>query len=214
MATDAKMGTGSGDLVDGGALEGGVRKRLGGRSARVREAVLQATLQALGELGPEGLSFSEIGRRSGVHATSIQRRWGTRENVILDALLDASQVRISIPNTGTLRGDLLGLAKSVASYVTSPLGEGVVRMMAASQDDPALATSRAEFYWVRFDSARVVIDRAVGRGELPPATPAKLILELLSGPLYFRLLMTREPVDDEFLEQVVDLLLGGLVEPR
>ncbi|HYG07050.1 MAG TPA: TetR-like C-terminal domain-containing protein [Stenotrophomonas sp.] len=196
--------------LEGAAPGGEVRRRTGGRSARVREAVMQAAADALGELGPAGLSFSELARRSGVHATSIQRRWGSIENVILEALLDASQVRIAIPDSGELRRDLCGVARSLAGYLSSPLGEGIVRMMAASKDDYALAQSRAAFYKVRFNAAEVIIERAIARGELPQGTDAKLLLEMLSGPIYFRVLMTREVVDEGFIEKVVGVLLDGV----
>jgi hypothetical protein len=59
-------------------VEQEVRRRTGGRSARVREAVLHATLDALSEHAPGAVTISEIARRAGVHATSIQRRWGCR----------------------------------------------------------------------------------------------------------------------------------------
>jgi len=187
-----------------------VRRRTGGRSARVREAVLQATLEGLGELGPGDLTFSEIARRSGVHATSIQRRWGSRENVILEALMAASNERIPVPNTGNLRGDLLRLARSLAIYVTGPLGEGVVRMMAASQDDAVLAANRAEFFRMRYAASRVIFDRAAARGEFRAGADTHLAVELLSAPIYFRLLVTRQPIDEPFIEQMIDMLLRGL----
>jgi len=187
-----------------------VQRRLGGRSARVRHAVLQATLVALGEMGPDALTFSEVGRRSGVHATSIQRRWGSRENVILDALLDASNLRIAIPDTGTLREDMISLVRSLTNYVTSTLGDGIVRMMAGGRDNPALAATRAAFYKARFDSAGVIIDRAISRGELRRGIEPKLVLEILCGPIYFRVLMTRELIDDRFIEAIVDVALEGI----
>jgi AcrR family transcriptional regulator len=100
-----------------------VRRRTGGRSARVRDAVLNASLQAMAEHGPDAVTISEIARRAGVHATSIQRRWGSRENVMLDALLSYSQEQLPIPDTGSLRDDLTGFARSIAAYLSTPLGE-------------------------------------------------------------------------------------------
>ena len=188
----------------------GIQRRMGGRSARVRDAVLQATLDALGEVGPDALTFSEIGRRSGVHATSIQRRWGSRESVILDSLLESSKLRIAMPDTGTLRTDLIDIVRSLSHYLSSTLGGGVVRMMASSRDTPALADARAAFYKARFDSAQVVFDRAIRRGELSREIEPKLVMEALSGPIYFRALMSRELIDDEFIGGVVDLALRGI----
>jgi len=193
-------------------VEKPVRRRTGGRSARVRDAVLRAALEALTEFGAGGLTFTEIGRRAGVHATSVQRRWGSRENVLLDALLSFSQEKLPIPNTGSLRGDLIAFAQGLTRYLTSPLGKTVVRTMAANEDDLPMADSRAEFIRRRFEAAGVMIDRAADRGELRPGTERQLALELLSAPLYLRALITRQPIDDSFVERVVDTLMHGLAK--
>jgi AcrR family transcriptional regulator len=188
-----------------------VRRRTGGRSARVRSAVLHAALQALAEHGPGGVTISDIARRAGVHATSIQRRWGSRENVALDALLTYSQEKLPIPDTGTLRDDLIAFARSIAAYLATPLGEAVARTMAATEDDPALAANRARFWQARYDTARVIVDRAIDRHEVAVGTDPELALELLVAPLHFRGLLTRQPIDDRFVEQMVDTLVRGLV---
>jgi AcrR family transcriptional regulator len=187
-----------------------VRRRTGGRSARVRDAVLQAALQAMAEHGLGGVSISEIARGAGVHASSIQRRWGTRENVMLDALLTYSQEKLPIPDTGALRGDLVAFGRSIAGYLATPLGEAVAQTMAATDDDPALAAGRTRFWQSRYDTARVIIDRAVDRDEVSADTDPELALELLVAPLHFRKLLTRQAVDDDFVERLVDALIGGL----
>ena len=189
-----------------------VRRRTGGRSARVRSAVLHATLQATAEHGPGGVTISEIARRAGVHATSIQRRWGSRENVILDAMLTYSQEKLPIPNTGALRDDLIAFARSITAYLATPLGEALARTMAATEDDPTLAAGRAQFWQARYGAARVIIDRAIDRLELAGGTDPVLALELLAAPLHFRKLLTGQPIDDNLVEHMVDTLIRGLVE--
>ena len=186
-----------------------VRRRTGGRSARVREAVLGAALQAMAEHGLGGVTISQIARGAGVHASSIQRRWGTRENVMLDALLTYSKEKLPIPDTGALRGDLVAFGRFIAGYLTTPLGEAVAQTMAATDDDPTLAASRARFWQSRYDTARVIIDRAVDRAEVAADTDPELALELLVAPLHFRKLLTRQTVDDDFVDHLVDALMRG-----
>jgi len=157
-----------------------------------------------------GVSISEIARGAGVHASSIQRRWGTRENVMLDALLTYSQEKLPIPDTGALRGDLVAFGRSIAGYLATPLGEAVAQTMAATDDDPALAAGRTRFWESRYDTARVIIDRAVDRDEVAADTDPELALELLVAPLHFRKLLTRQAVDDDFVERLVDALMRGL----
>jgi AcrR family transcriptional regulator len=193
-------------------VEQEVRRRTGGRSARVREAVLHATLDALSEHEPGAVTISEIARRAGVHATSIQRRWGSKDNVVLDALLTLSQEKLPIPDTGSLRGDLIAFSRSMAGYLGSTAGETVVRTLAASEDDSDMADNREQLVWARYEAARVMIDRAAERGELRPGTNPQTALELLVGPLHYRALITRHPIDGGCIEEMVDTLLRGLVK--
>ncbi|NGX09636.1 TetR/AcrR family transcriptional regulator C-terminal ligand-binding domain-containing protein [Mycobacteroides franklinii] len=187
-----------------------IQRRPGGRSARVRGVVLQAALEAMAERGPGGFTISEIAKRAGVHATSIQRRWGTIENVMLDALLSRSQELLPVPDTGALRGDLIAFARLIAAYLASPLGLALSRAMAVAEDDAELAEGRASFWRVRYDAVRVMFDRAVQRGELVPGVDPEVVLELCVAPLHFRALLVRRPIEDAVLEQMVDTLLRGV----
>ncbi|MGY1980142.1 TetR/AcrR family transcriptional regulator [Nocardia gipuzkoensis] len=187
-----------------------VRRRTGGRSARVRQAVLDATLQLAAENGPDAVSIPEVARIAGVHETSIYRRWGTREHLILDALLSYSSQQLPIPDTGTVREDLIDFARSIAAYQAGPLGIALARAMAVAEDDSGLTSNRIQFWQSRFDRARVMIDRAVARGELPETVDAATALEALVAPVHFRALLTRQPVDEPFLARVVDQLLHGI----
>jgi AcrR family transcriptional regulator len=186
------------------------RRRTGGRSARVREAVLKATLQVVAKQGADAVSIGEIARQASVHETSIYRRWRTKEHLILDALLDYSEEQLPIPDTGTLRDDLVAFATSVTNYLASPFGRTVARSMAVADDDATLASARAQFWQSRFDLARVIVDRATSRGELLDDIDPAMALELLIAPLHFRTLLTRQPVDEQLAGQVVDLLLKGI----
>ena len=196
--------------MSGNEVEKQVRRRTGGRSARVRSAVLEATLEVVAEHGPAAVTMGDIARRAGVHASSIQRRWGSPENLTLDALLAYSQAQLPIPNTATVRSDLIEFARLIAAYLATPLGAALIRVMAVAEDDPALADSRARFWRSRLDAARVIVDRAIERGEMATGTDPQLPLELLVSPLHMRALLTRQPIDDAQIAQIVDTLLGGL----
>jgi AcrR family transcriptional regulator len=187
-----------------------VRRRPGGRSARVRQSVLDATLALLSEGGLDKLTVADIAERSGVHETSIRRRWRAKENLICDALLNYSEQHLSIPDTGSLREDLAAFASALAAYLTTPLGRALVRAMATTGDDPALAEARTAFWQTRYDLASAMIERAVGRGELPATVDSRLALEALIAPLNFRALLTDEPPDDELAGNLADLVLDGI----
>jgi AcrR family transcriptional regulator len=186
------------------------RRRTGGRSARVRQAVLQATVQTVAERGADAVNIAEIARQAGVHDTSIYRRWPTKEHLIFDSLLDYSVAQLPIPDTGTLRADLLAFASLIASYAATPIGQALLKAMAVTDDDAALAAGRAQFWQFRLDQARAMIDRAITRGELRADTDPALAIELLIAPLHFRLLLSRQPIDERISGQLIDLLLNGM----
>jgi len=188
-----------------------IQRRTGGRSARVRRAVLDATLQFVVERGADALTIGEIARKAGVHDTSIYRRWPTKEHLILDALLDASHTHIPIPDTGALRSDLVAFVTLVADYVANPIGEALMKSMAVAGDDAPLTAARAQFWQSRFELARTIIDRAATRGDVPVGADPAMVLELAIAPVHFRALLTREPLDDAFISHLVDALIGGLV---
>lgn len=160
--------------------------------------------------GANAVSLNDIARRAGVHATSIQRRWGSREKLMLDAMLTHSRELLPIPDTGTLREDLIAFARSITAYLTTPLGAALARMMAVTDDDPTLSASRAQFWHARYDTARVIIDRGLHRHELAADTDPALALELLVAPLHFRSLLTRQPIDDGQIERMVEVILRGI----
>jgi AcrR family transcriptional regulator len=194
------------------ALDEEPRRRTGGRSARVRDAVLRAVLDTIVEQGPDAVTVNETARRAGVHATSIQRRWGTREKLVLDALLASSREQLPVPDTGTLRDDLIAFAQSLAAYLATPIGQTLTRTMAAADDDAMLAAGRADFWQARYDAARTIVDRAVDRRELPDGTDPLLVIEMVIAPLHFRTLLTRQSIDTGLIENIVDAVKRGFAQ--
>jgi AcrR family transcriptional regulator len=171
--------------------------------------VIDATIDTLMAGAGEDLSIAEVARRAGVHETSIYRRWGSKANLALDAVVSRTQEAIPAPDTGSLRGDLLALLRGFAAFETTPLGSTLLRL-APMRDPPEFASTRASFWADRFALVGDVLDRAAARGELRANVDRSLALEALIGPLHVRLLLTREPLDDAFHEAVVDLVLAGI----
>ncbi|WP_433476656.1 TetR/AcrR family transcriptional regulator [Spirillospora sp. CA-142024] len=180
------------------------------RGERMRQAVLEATVEALLEHGPDEVSIGDVAERAGVHETSVYRRWRTRQNLIVDALLTHSRQVLPIPDTGSVRGDLVGLARALAAFLSTPIGTAFIRTAALTVDDPELAAARATYIASRLDHARVIIERGIARGEIPAATDSRLVLETLVAPLHLQVLLTREPIADDLPQRLADLLMDGL----
>ncbi len=187
------------------------RRRVGGRSARVRAAVFEAALQVLQEQGYASMSIAEIAQRAGVHETSIYRRWGTREALLAEALLARTEEVIPVPDTGTLRSDLVQLLQEHVVFFQSPLGATLMPLLASAHDTVELIAARQTFWKRRFALVREIFEHAVQRGEIAASLDPHLVTELLVGPLYVRLLLTGEPLAVPLSEQIVDLVLHGIL---
>lgn len=186
------------------------QRRPGGRATRVREAVHRAVIDVVAEHGVDKVGIPEISRRAGVRDSSIYRRWGTRENLILDALLTASERTLPVPDTGTLHGDLSALATALIDYLDAPLGQGLARALPFSVDSEEVSEARKTFWNSRYRATEVIFSRAVARGDLPPDTDARAAIELLIAPIHFRKLLTHERLDAEFARGLATYVIRAL----
>jgi AcrR family transcriptional regulator len=188
-----------------------VGRRPGGRSARIRAAALAATLAELADRGYTALSLDGVARRAGVHKTTLYRRWGSREELVLEAMLERAGEHISVPDTGSLREDLSELARTAAANAASPEVAAMARaVVAGAPHDSRLATANHRFWAARLELDGGIIERAITRGDVPPETDPRTVIEAVLGPIHLRLLLTGEPVDHAFLEGIVDLVINGV----
>lgn len=176
----------------------------------MRQAVLQAALAVLVDNGTELFSIAEVAARAKVHETSIYRRWRTRENLMVDAMLANSARAVPIPDTGSVRRDLAEFARAVAAFLAQPIGATFLRTAAVRVEDATLAATRAKFWRTRYELASAIIKRGVDRGELPVDTDAQLALEMLIAPLHIRVLLTHAPIEPDLPERLADHVYQGL----
>lgn len=173
------------------------RQRPGGRTARTREAAVRAVLEELVERGYRELSVEGVALRSGVHKTTLYRRWGSVDALLADAATVAMDEAVPIPDTGALLDDLVQLAMLIAENLRRPLTQALVRLVAAEGDRrPWLREASAAFWRHRAALTEAVVDRAVERGELAGGVDAAAMLEALIAPLYLRLLVTGRALDE------------------
>jgi AcrR family transcriptional regulator len=187
------------------------KRRPGGRSARVRAAAIAATLEELAERGYSALSLERVAARAGVHKTTLYRRWGTREQLVLEAMLERAGEHISVPDTGSLHRDLLELATTAAANAASPEVAAMARAVAAgSPHDARLAAANRRFWAERLALDSAIVERAIERGEVASATDPGAVIEAVLGPIHLRLLLTGETVDRSFLERIVEIVVAGV----
>jgi AcrR family transcriptional regulator len=146
-----------------------------------------------------------IAERAGVSKATIYRWWPNKQAVLMDAFLDASVEEIDWPDTGDLARDMREQVGRLAhAFADTRLGRTMRTLIAEGQHDPALAEAyRERWLGPRRSVATAALARAVERGELDPRTDCDRVLDALYGPVYYRLLLGHQPVDDAFLDWLV-----------
>jgi len=173
-------------------------RRPGGRSERVRLAVLHATLDELAVTGYADLTVDAVAERAGVHRTTLYRRWGSAEGLVAEALLFGTEQDWEAPDTGTLEGDLAALGRELVHFFTTPgLSALPIASISAAFQSSRAAESLREFYVDRHARCAVVVDRAVTRGEIPEGTDGAEVIRAATAPVFYRLFISRERVDDD-----------------
>jgi AcrR family transcriptional regulator len=158
----------------------------------------------------------DVAARAGVGKAAIYRRYASKDDLVTAAIA-ALVSEIEVPDTGSTRGDLLALMRDAVAVYRDPLRAGVMpALVGAMRRRPELArTVRTGFLAGRRDALRAVLDRGVARGELRADLDFELALDVLGGPLFYRLLITGGPLDEQLVEGVADLILRGFApEPE
>lgn len=171
--------------------------RPGGRTARTREAVLAATLAELAEHGYAQLTVEQIAQRSGVHKTTVYRRWGGVDGLLVDALGNAAELDWAPPDTGSLLGDLTALnAELLAGFVDPVAGAVPTAVISAAFQSEAAAGALRAFYQDRYARGAIAVTRAIERDEIPAGTDPIEVIRASVAPVFHRLFISREPVGD------------------
>ncbi|BCL17318.1 TetR/AcrR family transcriptional regulator [Micromonospora sagamiensis] len=170
--------------------------RPGGRTARVRAAVLRATGDALAEQGFGHLDLADIAHRADVGKTTVYRRWRSPAGLVADLLVDMAEQSLPRTETGSLRTDLRANARLVQRTLTDPRQGALFRaVIAAATCDPRTADALRRFYDIRIREWAPCVEQAVERGEVPDGTDSHEVIRAVSAPLYYRLLISGDPLD-------------------
>jgi AcrR family transcriptional regulator len=187
------------------------QKRGRHRSLEAEAAILKAALYLLERQPLRKVTADAIARRAGVSKATIYKWWPNKSLVALDAYLAGMSEQVPVPDTGSAERDFTQQLKSVMAFYTSPLGRLFCQFIAEGQSDPALlALFRERFLYARRDTARVMWERGVQRGEIRKDVDAEIVLDLIYGPMVFRLLTGHGSLAEREAESVVKAVFRGL----
>jgi len=180
------------------------------RAERCRNLVLDATADLIVEVGFERLTVHEVARRSGVAKTTIYRHYPSKP-ALITAAVNACMDFPTVPDTGSLRGDILScFDQTIRHNYDSRLGSMMLSVMDAARRDPELGVLLADYTERRRRSLRIVLRRALDRGDLPPDTDVEYVTTALTAPLFYTKIVLQQPVTRALVERVTDGVLGAV----
>ena len=182
------------------------------RSAQSDRAILDAARRLL-EAGPlSALTMEAVAAEAGVAKTTLYRRWRSKESLALAVLGDMAGRQVPVPDLGSTRDELVHALLDTSRTMTRTIAGRTIRgLVPALADDEELATEfRQTLVALRRQEMARVAERGVARGDLRAGAHLDLISDLVVGPLFWRLLMTGEPLDESFATRLVETALDGL----
>jgi AcrR family transcriptional regulator len=184
------------------------------RVRRSSAAVLAATAQLLFERGFGGATVDEISRRSGVAKTTIYRHWPTRTDLLRDACSTLG-TPMDAPDAGSFKADVTALMTHLAHLLRSAKWTSVLpSIIDAAERDPAIADMYSKLQQGYSQPFETIIQRALRRGELPANTDVAMLIAALTGPLFYRRWFSREPLTDDFANQIARHVLSQASRER
>ena len=174
------------------------------RVLRSRQAVLTAAVDLLAEHGVSGVTVEAIAHCSGVAKTTIYRHWPEPSQLVLDAIRGLAEP-CAFPDTGSLRGDLTEILEAMADNITtSKLAQVLPSLIDAAGRDTAMADVQRVWVQERRASLRAALRHAEARGEIAAGIDADLVAAMSGGSLFYRRLISHEPLSESFIAGVVD----------
>ncbi|MEM9467202.1 MAG: TetR/AcrR family transcriptional regulator [Actinomycetota bacterium] len=180
------------------------------RSEEAREKMLRATAEIVFDDGVNAVTIDEIARRSGVAKTTIYRHFDTK-NALLVCALDGATAFPELPDTGTLRQDLIDFFHDLMPIFDNVDMRAVgLDLMAAATRDPELDALHRRSVEDRIGLMQTIFERAKRRGEVPEDLDYTDAFDFLEGPFMVRTLLYPEKVKDIDVERTVDRIVAAL----
>jgi AcrR family transcriptional regulator len=178
----------------------------------ITASIRNAVMHELAEVGYGRLSIEAVARRAGVGKTAIYRRWSNKLEMVLEIVSDVAGRSVPLPDTGSLRGDLEILLMIVSKALQHRLASQIIPdLLAEAARNPQIAETLQRALRTHQHAVGVkLVGSAVERGELPAGADPDVAVDLILGPLYWRLAIARTPITDEYLSMLTEAVTAAL----
>jgi len=175
------------------------------RSAEAQEKILAATAELLSEGGFQAVTIEAVAARAGVAKTTLYRWWPNRSAVALDCVSARMAPIADASRAGDYRRRFQRQLKATSRLLNGKQGQAILALIGAKQTDPLLGNAYSEqIARPRRAQTRRMAQQAIQAGEIAPGTDPDLFLDAIYGPLYYRKVVSGEPVTDDFIDRIVE----------
>lgn len=182
------------------------------RDASRDEALREAALTVLADVGYRALTMDAVAATARAGKATIYRRWDSKLDLVIDSCNQLVSRSVPQPNTGSLAGDLREFLSAFATFLSGPAGKAAQALVGELPHEPELAEAfRKSFLRSQRDVLRAVLERASSRGEVAEEAPKAMVAELAGAALTYRLMLTGDPLDEAFVDRLVDQILVPLL---
>lgn len=181
------------------------------RNIETQKAILSASYELLLESGFKAVTVDKIADRAKVSKATIYKWWPNKAAVVMDGFLSVAAARLPVPDTGSALTDILTHATSLASFLISREGTIITELVGEGQFDSKLAEEyRARYFQPRRLQAKQLLEKGIKRGELKENLDVDLSIDLIYGPIFYRLLVTGEKLDESYVHDLVINAFEGI----
>jgi AcrR family transcriptional regulator len=201
--------SGSSPDVDSAPVSGRRPRRARSQTER---AILDSTRELLAERGVPHLTVEAVAARSGVAKTTIYRRWRGKDELALAVVIDMVEQVVRTPDLGDTRAELVSFVDATVTILrTTLMGRVLQGIVSDLATDAGLARAFTEkVVRVRLGEVARLVEIGIGRGDIAFDADPQLVHELLFGPVYYRLLLSGDPLEDGLAERIVDTVITGI----
>ena len=177
------------------------------------ELILRSALTELALFDYGGMTIEDVAHRAGVNKTTVYRKWPTKSALVMAALTSVFELFAVGPSAGDLRSDLRRIAHQLIAFTLSSEGKSLLRLRLLQHPEPELAEIAKQLRARSIKQILNVLKPALARGEIAAGVDVRLLLDMLWGVLFAKLVFNMESIDSPTLERILDLLLTAASQP-
>lgn len=182
----------------------------------VTGGIIEAVLDELATVGYGRLSMDGVARRARAGKAALYRRWPSKQDMVLDVVTSISVPTTETGSSGDLVADVVEIVHGVNDWLTDRRMSRILPdLLAEAKRSPELAEAlTARLGITRRERARTLIDAAISRGDVGVDVDVEYAIDLMAGPIFWRICGLRQETTPAFLDQVIDTVLHALRAPQ